>query len=71
MAYPKNGRFVPMSAAEATLYVRRMIHQEARGPGDAENAMGRLDIMYGLGFWTLDYFRRGEAKTCEIGRAHV
>lgn len=66
MAYPKQGNPTPMSAAEASFLVRQMIHREARGPGDAEGAMARLEAKYGLGFWTLDHFRKNKAKTCDV-----
>lgn len=56
-----------MSAAAATELVRKMIFEESRRAGDAENAMRSLDYTYGLGFWTLDHFRKGRAKTCDVG----
>lgn len=52
-----------MSATDATYYVRRMIDRE--GP-DAERSMERLEAKYGIGFWTLDHFRRRKAKTCDV-----
>lgn len=67
MSYPNNGNSVPMSAEVATEYVRHMIHRESRGPGDCENAMSRLEARYGIGFWTLDHFRKRKAKTCDVG----
>lgn len=66
MAYPNKGNLKPMSAAEASFYVRKMIHLEARGPGDHERAMERLEAKYGLGFWTLDHLRKNKAKTCDV-----
>lgn len=66
MAYPNKGYLEPMSAAEASLYVRQMIHREARGPGDNEGAMIRLEARYGVGFWTLDHLRKNKAKTCDV-----
>lgn len=66
MSYPNQGNPKPMSAAVASDYVRQMIHRESRGPGDYENAMGRLEAKYGLGFWTLDHLRKNKAKTCEV-----
>lgn len=66
MAYPNKGNLKPMSAAEASFYVRQMIHREARGPGDHEKAMERLEARYGLGFWTLDHLRKNKAKTCDV-----
>jgi hypothetical protein len=66
MSYPNEGNPKPMSAAVASDYVRQMIHREARGPGDYENAMTRLEAKYGIGFWTLDHLRKNKAKTCEV-----
>lgn len=54
-----------MSAATATSYVRQMIQAESRGPGDTESAMTRLEMRYGIGFWTMDRLRKGRAKTCD------
>lgn len=54
-----------MSAATASTYVRQMIQTESQGPGDAENAMSRLEQRYGIGFWTLDRLRKNRAKTCD------
>lgn len=66
MQYPNEGKSKPMSAAEASVYVRQMIHREARGPGDYENAMVRLEAKYGIGFWTLDHLRKRKAKVCDV-----
>lgn len=55
-----------MSTVEATHLVRTMIHRESSGPGEAERAMERLASKYGISFWTLDYFRKGKAKTCDV-----
>lgn len=66
MASQNNGQIKPMSAVEATEFVRLMIHREARGPGEAENAMRSLARRYGVSFWTLDHFRKGKAKTCDV-----
>ena len=55
-----------MSSAElAGGYVRRMVENETRGWGDTENALSRLEIKYGLPFWTLNNLRTGRAKTVE------
>lgn len=43
-----------MSSTDATIeYARKMIQAEARGPGDLEPAMTRLEARTGIGFWTL------------------
>lgn len=55
----------PMSAAAATELVRKMIHSESQGPGDAENAMRRIAERYGIGFWTQDHLRKKRAKTID------
>ncbi len=66
-----------MSAAVATELVRKMIHRESNGPGDAENAMRRIADRYGIGFWTQDHLRKKRAKTIDgsilsrIRRAYI
>lgn len=64
---PNEGNPKPMTVAEASSMVRHMIHREASGPGDYENAMRRLETKYVIGFWTLDHLRKKKAKTCDIG----
>ena len=44
--------------AEASAWADRMVHDEARGPGDMVNAMHRLEARYGIPwrvFWGLRY----------------
>lgn len=67
MQSPNQGNVKPMSTVEASYFVREMIHREARGPGDCEGAMSRLEAKYGIGFWTLDHLRKNKAKTCDVG----
>lgn len=55
-----------MSTAVATEYVRRMVALEARGPGDTDGAMTRLEAKYGLSFWQLSHLRGGRAKTVDV-----
>lgn len=55
----------PMSATAATELVRKMIHTESNGPGDAENAMRRIAERYGIGFWTQDHLRKKRAKSVD------
>jgi len=63
---PKSRNEIPeMSVESATEYVRTMVQRESRGPGDIENAMQRLEVRYGLPFWTLWHLRKGRAKTCD------
>jgi hypothetical protein len=52
----------PMKAAayvtEAQEWANRLVRWEARGPGDLENAMRRLETKYGVDFnalWSLRY----------------
>lgn len=66
MQSPNQGNVKPMSTVEASYFVREMIHREAKGPGDYERAMERLEARYGIGFWTLDHLRKNKAKTCEV-----
>lgn len=56
-----------MSAAVATQYVVRLVQSEARGPGDTEGALRRLEAKYGLPYWPLVHLKRGAAKTVEVG----
>jgi hypothetical protein len=56
-----------MSAIEATNLTRKLIHLRSSHPGESEWAMRELAREYGIGFWTLDHFRKGKAKTCDIG----
>lgn len=37
--------------AKAAEIHREMVQREARGPGDLENAMRRLEAKYGLSYW--------------------
>lgn len=55
-----------MSAAEASEFVRKMIHREEDGPGAAERAMRKLARDYKISFWTLDHLRKNKAKTCDV-----
>lgn len=56
-----------MSTAAATEYVRQMVALEARGPGDTDSAMARLEARYGIGFWQISHLRGGRAKTVDVG----
>lgn len=43
-----------MSSTDLAIdYARRMVEAEARGPGDLDNAMRRLETKTGVGYWTL------------------
>lgn len=55
-----------MSSVEvAADYANRMIEREARGPGDTEEAMRRIEARTGVGYWTLWglRYRRRDLKT--------
>lgn len=54
-----------MSATVATKYVRRMVELETRGFGDTEEAMRRLEVKFGLPYWSLRYLRLGRAATVD------
>ena len=46
------------AAAKAQDWANELVRREARGPGDTENAMRRLEARYGIpwrAFWTLRY----------------
>lgn len=51
----------------AATYVRRMVEREARGWGDQAQAQSRLEMRYGIPFWTLERLRTRRAKTIEAG----
>lgn len=40
-----------MTAAVLMMH-RELLRRETRGPGDTENAMRRLEVRYGLDYWT-------------------
>lgn len=53
------------SAEMAAGYVRRMVETEAKGWGDQDNAMARIEVRYGIPFWSLNHLRTGRAKSVE------
>jgi len=55
-----------MSVEAASDYARRLVEGEARGPGDLDNALDRLEQRYGIGRWTLVHLRTGRAKSCDM-----
>lgn len=55
----------PMSVEAASDYARRLVEAEARGPGDLDNALDRIEQRYGIGRWTIAHLRSGRAKTCD------
>jgi hypothetical protein len=52
---------------EAGSLVRRMVHREANGWGDQGPAQRRLEVKYGIPFWSLEHLRTGRAKTVDGG----
>lgn len=52
-------------AQEAGGLVRKMIARESHGWGDQSEAQRRLEMRYGLPFWSLEHLRTGKAKSCE------
>ena len=50
----KSLRDEQMSSVDlAITYARKLVNAEARGPGDIENAMDRLEARTGIGRWTI------------------
>lgn len=56
----------PMTVEAASDYARRLVEAEARGSGDLEGALIRLEQRYGLGRWQLSHLRAGRAKSCDM-----
>ena len=54
-----------MSATVSSEYVRRMVQHESKGPGDTSGAVTRIEQRFGIGYWTLEHLRKGDAKTCD------
>lgn len=46
---------------------RRMVAREARGPGDVDNAMRRLEARYGIPYSVLWALRFRKPKTLDVG----
>lgn len=59
-------RKTQMSSVEvASGYVNRMVLREARGPGDTEDAMRRVEARTGIGFSTLWSLRYRKPKSID------
>jgi hypothetical protein len=56
----------PMTIEAASDYARQLVEMEARGPGDTEGAMFRLEQRYGIGTNQLLHLRAGRAKSCDV-----
>lgn len=57
----------PTAVEQARSYINKMIEKENAGWGDQKLAIGRIELRYGLPFWTLNNLRIGRAKTVEAG----
>lgn len=60
----------PMMAAQASSYVRDMIHHERRDGTSLERAMERIANHSRMTFWQVSHLRKGNAKTIEAGLFH-
>lgn len=56
----------PMTLEAASDYARQLVEMEARGSGDTEGAMYRLEQRYGIGTNQLQHLRAGRAKSCDV-----
>lgn len=56
----------PMTTEAASDYARELVQMEARGPGDTEGALFRLEQRYGIGPNQLLHLRAGRAKSCDV-----
>jgi hypothetical protein len=56
----------PMTIEAASDYAREIVQLEARGPGDTEGALYRLQQKYGISINQLMHLRAGRAKSCDI-----
>jgi hypothetical protein len=56
----------PMTLEAASDYARQLVDLEARGAGDTEGAMFRLEARYGIGVNQLMHLRAGRAKSCDV-----
>jgi hypothetical protein len=50
---------------EAAELANKMVAREARGPGDLANAMGRLEVRYGISYWVLWALRYRKPKSID------
>jgi len=55
-----------MTIEAASDYAREIVQLEARGPGDTEGALYRLQQKYGISVNQLMHLRAGRAKSCDI-----
>lgn len=56
----------PMTLEAAADYARQIVELEARGPGDVEDALFRLERHYGIGANQLNHLRSRRAKSCDV-----
>lgn len=55
-----------MTLEAASDYARQLVELEARGPGDTEGALFRLEQRYGIGPNQIMHLKAGRAKSCDI-----
>jgi hypothetical protein len=56
----------PMTLEAASDYARQLVDLEARGRGDTEGALFRLEQRYGLGPNQIMHLASGRAKSCDV-----
>lgn len=56
----------PMTLEAASDYARQLLELEARGPGDTDGALFRLEQRYGIGHNQIMHLRAGRAKSCDV-----
>lgn len=56
----------PMTLEVASDYARQLVELEARGRGDTEGALFRLEQRYGLGPNQVMHLASGRAKSCDV-----
>lgn len=56
----------PMTLEAAADYARQLVDLEARGRGDTEGALFRLEQRYGLGPNQVMHLASGRAKSCDV-----
>jgi hypothetical protein len=67
MAFTKSTNEVQQMTLEAaSYYADELLKLEARGPGDTEGALFRLEQRYGIGPNQITHLRAGRAKSCDV-----
>lgn len=55
-----------MTIEAAYDYARQLVELEARGPGDTEDALVRIEQTYGIGANQIQHLRSRRAKSCDL-----